>query len=95
MDLLNTHSLVLHLTLNFSRTGRGFSPLLLSPLESWVQQTPTKAHMRCLLFSNNHAAIQIKLSMLPGKIQISTPQGLFHLSNTTIYLPASSEKIMG
>lgn len=51
-----------------------------------IHQSPTKASMCRLLVSNNYLAAQVKLSILPGKIQISTQEGHFNLSNITIYL---------
>lgn len=58
---------------------------------SQIHQSPTNAPMCHLLVSNNFLVAQIKLLMLPEKIQISTWEGYFHLSNITIYL-IQSEK---
>lgn len=63
------------------------SPLA-SPIasKSQIHQSPTKASMCRLLVSSNYLAAQERLSILPGKIQISTQESHFNLSNITIYL---------
>lgn len=53
---------------------------------SQIHQSPTKVSTCPLLVSNNYPAAQVKLSVLPGKTQISTQEDHFYLSNITIYL---------
>ena len=89
----NTCPLVLPLTLNYLFFGgwKCFSTVTHSPPAhpiasgSWIYPSLTKSSMCCLLVSNDYLAARIKLSMVPGKIQISTQQGHFHLSNITTY----------